>query len=386
MLDLRTLLAVLVVGNLVLATALWVGAGRRLREDVALWSFALVAQALALALYAIRGASQQSAFVLGTSLLGLSWTLQAAALLAFDRRHLPVWVHTAVIAGVAVPLSLLIGDLPGALLFAGVILGTELVALAAISWQLHAASPGARAVFVTAFSLGALAFYIRGVSAMLSSTPLAAFVAPSPFESALFMALYAMGLATSLCFLVLRREAVESASRKLPSVDPLTGAFSRGSFRETAEREFSRARRAGHPLSLIRVDLDHFAELTERHGARFGDTVLKRFAEIARAALRREDMLVRLGTEKFLIMLPDVPGPGAVVVAGRIRREVEEEPFEENAQRIAVTVSAGVAARLDEGPESIDGLIARADQALALAQRRGANRVVALSLGRSIAA
>ena len=386
MLDLRTLLAVLVVGNLVLAAALWVGAGRRLREDVALWSFALVAQALALALFAVRGASAQAAIVLGTTLLGLSWTLEAAALLAFDRRHLPVWVHTAVLAGIAVPMSLLIADAPGALLFAGAILGTELIAIAGIAWQVRGISAGARAVFVTAFSLGALVFYVRAVSAVLSSTPLVAFIAPTPFESASFMTLYGMGLATSLCFLLLRHEAVESATRKLPSVDPLTGAFSRGSFKETAEREFSRARRAGQPLSLIRVDLDHFSEIGERHGARFGENVLKRFAEIARGALRREDMLVRLGTEKFLIMLPDVPGPGAVIVAGRIRREIEEEPFEDNAHRVAVTVSAGVAARLDEGPESIDGLIMRADQALALAQRRGCNRVVALSLGRSIAA
>ena len=51
-----------------------------------------------------------------------------------------------------------------------------------------------------------------------------------------------------------------------------------------------------------------------------------------------------------------------------------------------MTVSAGVAARLDEGPESIDSLLARAGEALSLAQRRGRNRVVALSLGRSIAA
>ncbi len=46
----------------------------------------------------------------------------------------------------------------------------------------------------------------------------------------------------------------------------------------------------------------------------------------------------------------------------------------------------GVSARLDEGPESIETLLARADKALALAKQRGRNRVVALSLGRSIAA
>jgi diguanylate cyclase (GGDEF)-like protein len=85
-------------------------------------------------------------------------------------------------------------------------------------------------------------------------------------------------------------------------------------------------------------------------------------------------------------MLPEVSGPGAVVVAGRIRRAVADSPIEAAGHLLPVTVSLGVAARLDEGPESIDGLVARAESALQLAKQRGRNRVVALSLGRSIAA
>jgi len=133
-------------------------------------------------------------------------------------------------------------------------------------------------------------------------------------------------------------------------------------------------------------DIDHFRAINEKHGHRLGDEVLRKFADLVRTALRKEDMLVRYGGEEFLVMLPDVPGPGAVVVAGRIRRYVANEPIEVGAEKFAVTVSLGVAARLDEGPESIDTLLDRADSALALAKERGRNRVVALSLGRSIAA
>jgi PleD family two-component response regulator len=75
-----------------------------------------------------------------------------------------------------------------------------------------------------------------------------------------------------------------------------------------------------------------------------------------------------------------------VVVGGRIRKAVAASEIVVGPHRFAITVSGGVSARLDEGPESIDSLIARADEALALAKRRGRNRVVALSLGRSIAA
>ena len=387
MIDLRTLLAVMLVADLLLATMLWLGLGRRLQEELALWSFALVAQALAFALFAVQGAPQPGAIVMGATLLGLSFTLQGAGLLAFDRRHLPTWVHTAVIAGIAPPFALIVGDPASATLFGGVVFGTLLLMLAGIAWQLHApASAQARAIMVGAFSFAALACYIRGVSAVLTSEPLRAFVAPTLFESGLYLAGYVAVLAGTFGFLLLHRDRADATARTLATIDPLTGAYNRASFREIAEREFSRARRAGQPLSLLLVDLDQYSEAATEHGPHFIETVLKRLAEIVRAALRKEDVVVRFATGQLLVVLPDIPGPGAVVVAGRIRREVEEEMFEVEGERVPITVSAGVAARLDEGPESVDSLLARAGDALALAQRRGRNRVVALSLGRSIAA
>ena len=63
------------------------------------------------------------------------------------------------------------------------------------------------------------------------------------------------------------------------------------------------------------MDIDHFRPVNESYGNRTGDEVLQRIADLIRAALRKEDMLVRYGGEEFLVMLPEVPGPGAVVVA-----------------------------------------------------------------------
>jgi len=268
------------------------------------------------------------------------------------------------------------------------VFGTLLVMLSAVAWQLHRPAPAAaRALMVTSFLLAALAFYIRGVSAVFSAEPARAFLSPTLFESGLYLTVYAAILVGSFGFLLLHKGHADDATGAVVStLDAVTGAYNRSTFPEIAERELSRARRAGHPLSILLVDIDHFAEAARTHGARFAEEVLKRFAEIVREALRKEDMIVRFGTGQFLLLLPDVPGPGAVVVAGRIRREIELENFEFEGERVPITVSAGVAARLDEGPESIDGLLARATDALALAQKRGRNRVVALSLGRSIAA
>ena len=386
MVDLRTLLALMLIADLILAAMLWIGSGRRLREDLALWSFALVAQALSFALFAIRGNPQTGLVALAATLLGLSFTLQAAALLSFDRRTLPAWVHTAVIAGVAAPVALLEGDVSGATLFGGLMFGTLLAMLGVVSWQLRTPDLYARGILAASFLFGSGAFFLRAVSALFVSDPMQGYVAPTFFQSALYLVGYAVMLGSTLGFVLLHQERADAVARRLATVDALTGAYNRLTFQEIAAREFSRARRAGQPLSLIMLDIDRLRDVNERHGQRAGDAVLKRFAEIARAALRKEDMLVRYGGEQFLVMLPEVPGPGAVVVAGRIRRDVEIEPFGIEGMAIAVTVSAGVAARLDEGPESIEELIAHAAEALALAKRRGSNRVVALSLGRSIAA
>jgi diguanylate cyclase (GGDEF)-like protein len=389
MIDLRTLLILVAVADVMVAVILVLSAGRRLKSGVVSWIAALGARALAVSILAVGIQPQVAAIAVSAALLALSMTLQAAALLAYDRRRLPAWVHTAVIAGVAVPFTLLGADPSNLVLFGGIVFGTLLLVLAAIASQVEPPVPGrapARAVLVAAFATGAVAFYFRGIGVTFSADPLQAFAAPDNLQSAIFVAACAAAIVSTFGFLMLHKERADSEALRLATMDPLTGAYNRRTFHEMAERELSRARRAGQPLSIIVIDIDHFRPINESYGNRIGDEVLQRIAVLVHAALRKEDMLVRYGGEEFLVMLPDVPGPGAVVVAGRIRKAVEADPLKVGDYELPVTVSVGVSARLDEGPESIENLLARAEEALALAKQRGRNRVVALSLGRSIAA
>lgn len=389
MIDLRTLLLLVAVADAAAAVIIAYSAGRRLRQGVGLWTAALACRAIAVATLASGIQPPAHGFAIGSAFLALSITLQAASLLAYDARKLPAWVHTAVLAGVALSFALLGNDPGNAILFGGVAFGTLLVLLAAIAVQVPPVVAGrarARTVLVTTFATGAVVFYIRGVAALLVSDPLQPFVNPTGFQSALFIAAVAAALVSTFGFLLLHKERAEGEAVRMATLDPLTGAYNRRTFHEIAEREMARARRAGQPLSIIMVDLDHFRPVNEAHGNRAGDEMLQRVADLIRSALRKEDMLVRYGGEEFLILLPEVPGPGAVVVAGRIRKAVEASPFLVSGTSIAATVSVGVSARLDEGPESMEHLIGRAEEALSLAKQRGRNRVVALSLGRSIAA
>ncbi len=389
MVDLKTLLLVVAAADLAVAIVLAAGAGRRLRFGIAPWIGSLFVRALAVSVLVARLEPQAAVLVVSAALLSLSISLQASALLSYDGRRFPEWAHSAVMAGVAVPFTIIGTDAVNAILFGGLVFGTLLGVLAAIALQVRPTVPGrarARGVLVTTYAIGSLAFLSRGLSAMMSAEPLQAFTSPSALQSAMFLAAATAAIVSTFGFVMLHKERADGEAVRLATIDPLTGAYNRRTFHDIAERELARAVRNGQPLSIIVVDIDHFRPVNEKHGIRAGDEVLRRVADLIRTALRKEDMLVRYGGEEFLVMLPDVPGPGAVVVAGRIRKSVEAETLQVEGQSLQLTVSVGVSARFDEGPESIENLLARADEALALAKQRGRNRVVALSLGRSIAA
>ena len=387
MIDPVTLWYLLAAADTVLAIVVGIGLRMQPREGVAQWTGALAARALAFALFASRMEPLAGTLAVAAGLTALSMTLQAGALLAFDRRVLPAWVHSAAIAAVAVPVALVAADPASEILFGGLVYGTLLAALTLIAGQGARTRHGfARGVLVGCYAAASVVFVVRGVAAALVLDPVLAFVAPTPGQSAGFVVIATAALVSSFAFLLMHKERADAQALRLATLDPLTGAYNRRTFNEIAEREMSRARRAGQPLSVIMLDIDHFRAVNEQHGHRAGDQVLQKIGEILRASLRKEDMLVRFGGEEFLVWLPDVPGPGAVVVAGRLRKSVAAEEIVVGHEKVALTVSAGVAARLDEGPESVDRLVARAEEALMLAKRRGRNRVVALSLGRSIAA
>jgi len=245
---------------------------------------------------------------------------------------------------------------------------------------------GTRGLFLVSFALGATSFLVRAFAPLQSGVAAEDFLAPTAVQASTLLLSYTVILLSSVSFLLMQKERSDHLAQQLASLDPLTGAFNRRTFMQLANKELSRARRTDAPLSLILLDLDHFKSVNDNYGHLAGDRVLQLFAGVVREQLRKEDVLVRYGGEEFCLLLPDVPGPGAVVLAGRICKAVSSTPFRVDGMEIAVTTSAGVAARVDEGPDDLDDIIGRADEALYIAKNRGRNRVAAVSLGRSRAA
>ncbi len=156
----------------------------------------------------------------------------------------------------------------------------------------------------------------------------------------------------------------------LATTDPLTSLANRRSFRERLEAECARSARAGIPLGLALVDLDHFKRVNDTHGHQAGDAVLRELARRLRRCARREDIVARIGGEEFAWLLPEADLDAAMEAAERLRRRIAGEPF---AIVGRITASIGVAT-LQAGP---DELVRDADRALYRAKDGGRDLCVA---------
>jgi len=164
--------------------------------------------------------------------------------------------------------------------------------------------------------------------------------------------------------------------QELSVKDGLTGLHNRRHLMETLTSEAARAERHRHPFAVLMIDLDHFKQYNDTLGHLAGDRLLVRIAQIFRESIRTVDYAARYGGEEFLVLLPESSPEAALGVAERIRSVVAADTCGGAHEMGKVTVSIGVAVFPKSG-NTAEALIARADEALYEAKRRGRNRVIA---------
>ena len=186
------------------------------------------------------------------------------------------------------------------------------------------------------------------------------------------LVLYAVG--TVFVIFMLVSERTVTAHKNAASVDPLTGMFNRRGFAEACARVIEREAKAGRPLCVMILDIDHFKSINDRFGHPAGDEVLKLFATIVVNNLRLSDLSGRIGGEEFAALLP-CPLDEGVIAAERVREAFEASGIVCEEGKVDTTVSIGVAG----GPAGteLEVLLAAADTALYQAKRGGRNRVEA---------
>ncbi|HWM10931.1 MAG TPA: diguanylate cyclase [Solirubrobacteraceae bacterium] len=165
--------------------------------------------------------------------------------------------------------------------------------------------------------------------------------------------------------------------------DELTGLFNHRRFQEVMTAEVERARRYGHELGLIMLDIDNFKQVNDTHGHLQGDMVLGEVARVLRQSSREIDEPARYGGEEMAVALPQTDLEGAYQFAERVRGRIEalELPRLSGDGTLRVTASFGVASLASAGTADKDALVAAADGALYEAKRSGKNRTVRAGSG-----
>ena len=170
---------------------------------------------------------------------------------------------------------------------------------------------------------------------------------------------------------VTEQAGLNARLRALAETDELTGASNRRHFLERGRQEVSRAKRYGHPLSLVVIDLDHFKRVNDSWGHEAGDEVLRRVCAIIRDILRENDLFGRHGGEEFVILLQEAPPESAALVAERIRERIRRDPVLVGGTEVRITASFGVAGAGRITTESLEQLIREADKAMYEAKAAG---------------
>ncbi len=170
--------------------------------------------------------------------------------------------------------------------------------------------------------------------------------------------------------------AIENAElhqeRELQAVmDGLTGVFNRRAFTEALHKEFERAKRYEHTLSLIIVDLDFLKKINDNFGHMAGDEAIRSIGQILRQSSRSIDFCARYGGEEFCLLLPNTEIDMAEQLAERLRRLINEITVEGHGN---ISASLGVAS-YPLHCDSADDLFHKADEALYCAKEGGRNCV-----------
>ena len=170
--------------------------------------------------------------------------------------------------------------------------------------------------------------------------------------------------------------------RHMAFVDGLTGIHNRRHFDAQLALEWSRASRAGRPLSVLLGDVDFFKKYNDQYGHQAGDDCLRRVATVMRATLKRPaDLVARYGGEEFACVPPDTDLVGALHLAEQLAAAVRGEGIAHTASGAAeiVTLSIGAACGLP-GAGSAAELLQAADQQLYRAKEQGRNQACGAAL------
>jgi diguanylate cyclase (GGDEF)-like protein/PAS domain S-box-containing protein len=171
---------------------------------------------------------------------------------------------------------------------------------------------------------------------------------------------------------ITERRLAEDSIRHLATHDTLTGLPNRALFLEELGSSIRDARREGHQLALLFVDLDHFKIINDTLGHDAGDLLLKQMSTALRDCLRPNDLVARLGGDEFVVLVRHPAGRHEAAVVARKILTAVTQPMSLKGQECRVSASVGICIFPDNAGDEAS-LMKGADIAMYEAKREGRN-------------
>ena len=166
--------------------------------------------------------------------------------------------------------------------------------------------------------------------------------------------------------------AAEQELHKMAHVDAVTGLENRHAFNERLRHAMELATDFGDRVAVLALDLDNFKMVNDTLGHQAGDELLRMVAQRLRGALRRDDMICRVGGDEFSVILPRLLDDQEIAIVGDKVTRACAEPYRIEGRDFYVTTSAGIALYPTHAGDARE-LVSCADRAMYRAKESGKN-------------
>lgn len=163
-------------------------------------------------------------------------------------------------------------------------------------------------------------------------------------------------------------------------IDKTTGLATADYFKQQTEITFSLSQRHGHDITLARIDIENYAELRTEFGKGVVNKIIATVGKLLTRDMRKEDLAIHLGLEKFALMLPSADPDGASEVMDRIRQHLAKVDLRIGEKVVHIAFSAGIVSlQVTEEMSDFSHLMTEAEAALQQALAKGKEQTVIIA-------
>jgi diguanylate cyclase (GGDEF)-like protein len=163
--------------------------------------------------------------------------------------------------------------------------------------------------------------------------------------------------------------------QKLTITDDCTTLYNARYLYEVLSRELERCAKAGLPVSMAFLDLDHFKMVNDAHGHLVGSELLGRVGLRLLELTRKQDWCFRYGGDEFVVLMPETGEDEALELSNKMLRALMETEFTmKDKLKLWVSASVGVATAPVDGT-TVHSVIGVSDMRMYAVKARGRGAV-----------